>query len=176
MKKKKKTNSSRYLQHYNKAKIQLISLLLKGVPPSPFLQLCSFVELTVKADRNSLMHEEQTRLPQGKEDHSLCSSLCNSREGKSAPADGGLSCKRGTLFQSCRKESLLHAGKKGSESSAELRAGPKSPQTLIEKMIDSALFCFFQQNIAGCFLCCSPPSLLHLFAKSWGCQTNTNSP
>lgn len=108
--------------------------------------------------------------------HSLCSSLCNSREGKSAPADGGLGCKRGTLFQSCREESLLHTVEKGSKCSAELRAGPKSPQTLIEKMIDSALFCFFQQNIAGCFLCCLPPSLLRLFAKSWGCQTNMNSP
>lgn len=64
MKKRNKTNTSRYLQ-YDKNSIN--NSAVEGCFPS-FLQFCSFVELTVKADKNSLMHEEQTWLPQGKED------------------------------------------------------------------------------------------------------------
>lgn len=77
----------------------------------PFLQFCSFAELTVKADKKNLMHEEQAWLPQGKEDHSLCSST----EGKSAPADGGLTCKRGALYQSTWKENLLEVVERGAQ-------------------------------------------------------------
>lgn len=118
-----------------------------------------------------LTHREQTTIAQCNENHSLFFSSVNSQR-LISPGDGGLSYKGGAWLE----EIPLWVVKKGIQVLAELRTRPKSPQTLIEKMIDSVLFCFFQQNIAGYFLCCLPPSLLHLSAKFCSCQMNTNSP
>lgn len=172
---KKKTNTSRYLQHYNKVKSQLITLLLKGV--SPFLQFCSFVELTVKADKKSLMHEVQTGLPQGNEDHSLCSSLCNSTEGKSAP------WKRGALYQSCWKESSARGRERCTSPLQSWEQGPSHLKLSLKRWLILLCFASSSKTLQDVFsavclqICCiclpspgvvkrtwTPPDGAHLFS------------